>query len=89
MRTIVNKTPRPLRIHLSQGKVLHLGPLKEGQIATHDADSEGITKLVEAGEIEILGEGPRTSSASGESDAAHPDTSGHHPHTTVKKRGDR
>ena len=89
MRKIVNKTHRPLRIHLSQGKVLHLGPLKEGQIATPDCDSEGITKLIEAGDIEILGEGPRTSSAGAESEGAHPDTYGHHPHTTVKKRGDR
>ncbi|SVC92625.1 uncharacterized protein METZ01_LOCUS345479, partial [marine metagenome] len=33
MKTIINKTGRPLKITLSQGRVLRLGPRKEGQIA--------------------------------------------------------
>ena len=39
MRTIVNKTNRPLKIHLPQGRVLHLGPRKEGQIAPQALES--------------------------------------------------
>ena len=38
MRTIVNKTTRPLRVPLPGGKVLHLGPKKSGQIADPAAD---------------------------------------------------
>ena len=42
MKTIVNKTMRPLRILLSRGRVLRLGPRKEGQVATQDADLESV-----------------------------------------------
>jgi hypothetical protein len=54
MKTIANKTRRPLKIKLSQGRVLRLGPFKDGQIATPDADRESIRRMVEAGEIEII-----------------------------------
>ena len=54
MKTIVNKTRRPLKIKLSQGRVLRLGPAKEGQIATHDAERESMRKLVEAKEVDIF-----------------------------------
>ena len=42
MKTIINKTGRPLKITLSQGRVLRLGPRKEGQIATPDAERETV-----------------------------------------------
>ena len=48
MKRIVNKTGRPLKIKLSQGRVLRLGPRKEGQIATHDAERESVQTSVEA-----------------------------------------
>jgi hypothetical protein len=57
MKTIVNKTTRPLRVPLPGGKVLHLGPKKNGQIADQAADHPALRKLVEAGEIVIQGEG--------------------------------
>ena len=57
MKTISNKTQRPLSVPLPKGKKLHLGPGKVGQIASKDADHPALKKLVEAGEIEILGEG--------------------------------
>ncbi|SVC78476.1 uncharacterized protein METZ01_LOCUS331330, partial [marine metagenome] len=49
MKTIVNKTGRPLKIRLSQGRILRLSPRKEGQIATHDAERESVRTMVEAG----------------------------------------
>ena len=57
MITILNQTPRFLRIHLSRGKVLRLGPRKEGQISTHDVDSETVKQLVADGAVKIMGEG--------------------------------
>jgi len=57
MRTIVNKTTRPLRVPLPGGKVLHLGPKKSGQIADPAAEHPALRKLVEAGDIVIQGEG--------------------------------
>ena len=54
MKMIVNKTRRPLKIKLAQGRVLRLGPAKEGQIATHDAERESVQKMIEAGEVEVF-----------------------------------
>ena len=57
VKTISNKTHRPLSVPLPRGKILHLGPGKTGQIASEAAEHPPLRKLVEAGEIEILGEG--------------------------------
>ena len=54
MKTIVNKTRRPLKIKLAQGRVLRLGPAKEGQIATHDAERESVQEMIEAGEVDVF-----------------------------------
>ena len=89
MKTVRNTSRRPLRVHLPQGKTLHLGLGKEGQINDHDVDAEGVRRLVKAGDLEILGEGAAPRAASGAAPGAHPDTHGHHPETSVPKRGDR
>lgn len=57
VKTISNKTRRPLSVPLPRGKILHLGPGRTGQIASEAAEYPPLKKLVEAGEIEILGEG--------------------------------
>ena len=88
MKTIRNKTRRPVKVHLAQGKVLYLGPGKEGQISTHDIDRVGVQHLITEGEIEVLGEG-ESIAPSGDSEQVHADTHGHHPNLTVKKRGER
>ena len=56
MTTISNKTQRPLSIPLPRGKKLHLGPGKSGEIAANAAEHPQLKKLVDAGEIEIVGE---------------------------------
>ncbi len=89
MKSIRNKTRRPIKIHLSRGRVLHLGPGREGQVATPDAERESFKKLVEAGEIEILGEGSGPIANTAATSSGHPDSRGHHPAITSKKRGDR
>jgi hypothetical protein len=89
MKTVRNKTHRPLRVHLSRGKTLHLGPLKEGQISVHDVEIGGVQRLVEGGELEILGEGAPGPEAAAPAAAGQADTHGHHQETSVPKRGDR
>ena len=59
MKTIRNKTARPIRVPLPRGKVLHLGPNMDGEIADNAVEHAGLQKLVKAGTIEILGEGER------------------------------
>jgi hypothetical protein len=54
---ILNKTKRPLRVPLPGGKQLHLGPGKTGQISPKAADHPALKKLVDQGEIELLGGG--------------------------------
>lgn len=88
MITILNQTPRFLRIRLSRGKVLRLGPRKEGQISAHDADGDTVKKLVAAGTVRIMGEGPRAA-ASPANPAARTDVHGHHPRLSGVRRGDR
>ena len=67
MATVSNKTQRPLRVPLPSGKVLHLGPGKTGQISSNAVEHPQLKALVEAGAIEILGEGtePTTRGGSG------------------------
>ena len=89
MKTVRNKTHRPLRVRLSQGKTLHLGPLKEGQISVHDVEAGGVQRLVKADELEILDEGGAAAGSAAPSAAGHANTLGHHPATSVPKRGDR
>ena len=56
------------------------------QIAAHDVDHEPLRRLVDKGEIEVLGE-KNPDLAPGRGRAGSVDTHGHHPHDTVKKRG--
>ncbi len=89
MKSIVNKARRPLKIRLARGRFLHLGLGREGQISTQDAERESFKKLVEAGDVEIVGEGSGPVTTSGGTPSGHPDARGHHPSTSIKKRGDR
>lgn len=57
MKDIRNATSKPLRVPLPQGKVLHLGPRKTGQVLAAALEHPPFQKLVEAGEVEVLGEG--------------------------------
>ena len=89
MKRIVNKTSRPLRIKLSRGRTLRLGPAKEGQISTHDAERESVQKNVEANEVEIFDEVSRSDlrTGSGAGNRSNPQAS--HRQFSVTKRGDR
>lgn len=90
MKTIVNKTLRPLRVPLPGGRVLHLGPKKSGQIADGAIDHPALRKLVEAGTIEIQGTGEGGATNGGGSDAAPGEsTHGHGKSNVMHRRGQR
>lgn len=57
MKVIRNTTTRPLRVPLPQGKTLHLGPRKQGEVTGPTLDHPPFQEMVEAGEIEVIGEG--------------------------------
>jgi hypothetical protein len=61
MPVVSNKTQRPLSVPLPNGKTLHLGPGKTGQISVKAVDDPRFKKLVDAGEIEVGSEDPRPS----------------------------
>jgi hypothetical protein len=90
MKIVRNLTTAPLRVPLPQGKTLHLGPRKEGQIATHDADHPGVVQLVAEGKLEIVREAQgRGSGRPRSDDRGHADTHGHAPLPPAEEHGDR
>lgn len=56
MTIIRNGTRRPLSVPLPRGKKLHLSPGKTGQIAETAVEHPAVKKLIEAGEIEVVGD---------------------------------
>ncbi len=89
MITILNQTSQFLRIHLSRGKVLRLGPRKEGQISSQDAAGDTVKQLVAAGTVKVMGEGPQAGAASPANPASRTTMHGHHPRLSGGRRGDR
>jgi hypothetical protein len=59
MKTVTNKTQRPVRVPLPRGKTLFLGPGKTGQISSKDAEHAELKRLADSGTLEILDEGAR------------------------------
>jgi len=53
MKTIINKTRKPLRIRLPGGKTLFLGVTKQAELREEALEHPAVKKLIEAGEIEI------------------------------------
>ena len=89
MKRIVNRTQRPLKIKLSQGRVLRLGPAKEGQIATHDAERESVQKSVQAGEVELFDDVSRSGARTGMGPGGRSNPQAAHRQFSGAKRGDR
>ncbi|MDE2905712.1 MAG: hypothetical protein OXQ28_06465 [Acidobacteriota bacterium] len=89
MKTVLNKTGRPLKIALSRGRVLRLGPRKEGQIATQDAERDAVQRRVADGDIEIFDDAARAGGASAAAAGGSTRSQGSHARFSVAKRGDR
>lgn len=89
MKSILNKTRRPLRVPLPRGKILHLGPNHTGQIADHAVDHPGFKSLLEAGDVEIVAEGAQAAAAADNSALPHESTHGHTQKSTSHSMGNR
>lgn len=89
MKTVVNRTGRPLRIPLSRGRVLRLGPRREGQIATQDAEREVLKQRVASGEIEIFDDAAHGGRAQADVRTGAARAQGGHARFSAAKRGDR
>jgi hypothetical protein len=89
MKTIRNKTVRPLQIRLPGGKTLHLPALKTGQISNQAASDPAVRKLITAGHVEIEGEDAQGPAGSGDGASFHESTHGHAPATRVAPKGNR
>ena len=89
MKTVVNRTGRALRIPLSRGRVLRLGPRKEGQIATQDAERDPLKQRVASGEVEIFDDASHLGRANPAVRGGAARTLGGHARFAASKRGDR
>jgi hypothetical protein len=75
-------------VRLHGGKVLHLGPGKNGQIADQDLERPAVEKMIKAGEIEVLGT-DRHPDEIGGGGSSPESTHGHRPPTSMGRKGDR
>jgi hypothetical protein len=89
MKTVANKTTKPLSIPLPRGKTLHLGPRRVAQISSNAAEYAQIKKLVAAGEIEISEEAPRPAGGIGSGTAGRTSIHGHASGGRSRRSGDR
>src|SRR5438067_10887378 len=89
MKTISNKTPKPIAVPLPRGKKLHLGPGKTGQIAANASEHPPLKKLIDAGDIEIVGEGPESVEGGGGGRAGRNWMPGHGSSPVGRRGGDR
>lgn len=89
MKTVRNKTSRPLRVPLPQGKVLHLGPRQTGQVG--HLDHPPLKKMIDAGDLEVVEDGGRGNRGgpAGSSGSSHSSTHGHVPTKVIHPSGDR
>jgi len=89
MKTIRNTTQRSLSVPLPRGKKLFLGPLKVGEIATPAAEHPPLKAMVEAGDLEILGERGRLISDRDSRAGGSGSSQGHRPGLKSGRGGDR
>ncbi|MCH8133352.1 MAG: hypothetical protein IIA30_12440 [Myxococcales bacterium] len=66
MKTVINKTRKPLRIPLPGGKALFLGITQEAKIRDDALEHAPVKKLLEMGDIEVFdGPSPKHGTAGG------------------------
>ena len=89
MKTITNKTRTPLSVPLPGGKKLHLSPGKNGQIADNAVDHPQLKKLLDGGDIAIVGEGHGGGDVGGSGGKPPTQVQGHSPSGGGRRSGDR
>lgn len=89
MKTVSNRTRKPVSVPLPRGKTLHLGPGRTGQIATNACDHPALKQLVDAGQIEILDEHHESASGARSGKTGQPWMPGHASGSASRRSGDR
>jgi hypothetical protein len=89
MKTLVNKSRKPIRIPLPGGRALFLGPGKSGQIADRHAALPAVARLIDDGTVVVAGESAHADAAASGGGQVHEGTHGHAPIKIVRPRGDR
>ena len=89
IQTVLNKTHKAIRVPLKGGKTLFLAPSGRGQVHDDAVERPSFKKLVEAGEIEVLGAGDQTLTGSDSMPRVQGSSQGHPPAKIVKPKGDR
>ena len=89
MRTVINKTRRPIRISLPRGKTLFLGPGGRGQVHEDALERPSFKKLIEVGDIEVIGAGGPSAAGEQSSIAIRESRDGHPQPKVAKRRGNR
>lgn len=54
MKSLHNKTPKPIRLSLPGGKTLFLGGLRQANVQESALEHPPIKKLIEAGTLEVV-----------------------------------
>jgi len=88
MKTVTNKTKKPLRISLPGGRTLFLGVTQRAPLRDDALNHPAVKKLIEAGDIEVFDGGAvqHGSAGGGFSKGANP---GHNSHNGKATNGDR
>jgi hypothetical protein len=89
MTVVSNKTQKPLSVPLPDGKTLHLGPGKTGQISARALEDQRFKKLVDAGEIEIVADDSRSTAGPGGTGRGRNFMVGHNSSGGARRSGDR
>lgn len=89
IRTLINKTRRPVKIPLPGGKTLFLGPSRRGQVQDDTLERPAVKKLIEAGEIEVLDEKHHLVVEDRMSTQTHRTSRGHQGLKNQPRKGDR
>ena len=86
---ITNKTKKPLKLPLPDGKRLFLGPGKSGQITAKYATHPPLVALIEAGEVELDDASSKHDSGSGGGATPSGGGQGGAPSSNIRRTGDR
>ena len=90
MKTITNKTNKPLKIRLPGGKTLFLGATKQAPLRDDALTHPPVMKLIEAGDIEVFdASAPRAGSGGSGGSSRNSGSSGHVGGRASAKTGDR
>lgn len=86
---ITNKTRRPIKIPLPDGKKLFLGPGKSAQVNPKAAKHPPVMEHVEAGDLELGDAGGKKGSTAGDGSSSSSGSQNSGPTGNIRRTGDR